>query len=115
MFKTTPLKLLQREAGLLNAEDLLNYKQQCYALRAISRPIGHPTNSILPPTFRYGELDAQPGQYSSGNLDWTYDKPQKSLGKHLARQLAMCLGVNSEAGFEATYSNLPKFTGQVVI
>lgn len=69
MFKTTPLKLLQREAGLLNAEDLLNYRQQCYALRALSRPTGHPTNTILPPTFRYGELDAQPGQFSSRNLD----------------------------------------------
>jgi hypothetical protein len=115
MLKTTPLKLLQREAGLLNAEDLLDYKQQCYALRALSKPKGHPTNSILPSTFRYGELDAQPGQYSSGNLDWTYDKPQKSLGKHLAKQLASCLRVNSEAGFEATYSNLPRFTGQVVI
>jgi ribonuclease HI len=115
MLKTTPLKLLQREAGLLNAEDLLDYKQQCYALRALSKPKGHPTNSILPSTFRYGELDAQPGQYSSGNLDWTYDKPQKSLGKHLAKQLASRLRVNSEAGFEATYSNLPRFTGQVVI
>ena len=75
MFKTTPLKILQREAGLLNAKNLLNYKQQCYAFKALSRPIGHPTNSILPPTFCYGELDAQLGQYSSGNLDWTYNKP----------------------------------------
>jgi hypothetical protein len=115
MFKTTPLEILQREAGLLNAEDLLNYKQQCYAFKALSRPIGHPTNSILPPTFRYGELDAQPGQYSSGNLDWTYNKPQKSLGKHLARQLASCLEVNLEAGFETTYNNLPLFQGRVII
>src|ERR687884_427251 len=99
---TCPLKLLQREAGLLNAEDLLNYRQQCYAYRALSRPAEHPTNSILPPTLRYGELDAQPGQYSSSNLDWTRDKPQKSLGKHLAAQLAKCLSVNLEAGFETT-------------
>ena len=115
MFKTTPLQLLQREAGTRNAEDLLNYRQQCYAFKALSRPTGHPTNNILPPTFRYGELDAQPGQYSSSNLDWTKDNPQKSLGKHLAKQLASCLEVNLEAGFETTYSNLPPFQGEVVV
>ena len=71
--------------------------------------MGHPTNDILLPTFRYGELQAQPGQYSSSDLDWTYEELQKSLGKHLASQLAKCFIVNLEARFEATYSNLPPF------
>jgi hypothetical protein len=29
-----------------------------------------PINELLPPTVRYGDGDAQPGQYSNNNLEW---------------------------------------------
>lgn len=66
---SSPIDLLVREAAISPAKPLLDYKQQKYALRALQLPTNHPINSILPPTLRYGDGSAQPGEYSDRNLD----------------------------------------------
>jgi hypothetical protein len=109
MFRTTPLRLLQEEAGFLPAEKLLSYRQNLYILRALQKPIEHLVNSLLPPTLRYGELQAQPEQYPNSNLDWRKDTLQKGLGKHLAQQLVKDLNINLEAGLEVTYKDSTQF------
>jgi hypothetical protein len=49
---------------------LLKDRQRRYALKVLKLPIRHPINELLPPTVRYGDRDAQPGQYSNNNLEW---------------------------------------------
>jgi hypothetical protein len=53
------------------AEPLLNYRQRKYALRALKLPSINPSNQLLPLTLKYGDGNAQPGQYSEANLQWT--------------------------------------------
>ena len=86
--KTTPIGPLVKEAALTPAVSVLEDRQRRYALRALKLPIGYPINELLPPTIRYGDGDAQPGQYSNNNLDWTEPESNpKDIGQRLAKQL----------------------------
>ena len=100
---------------MYKAEELLSYRQNLFTLKALQKLVSYPSNSLLPPTFRYREVSAQPRQYSKSNLDWQKDKTQKGLGKYLAQQLTKVIGVNLEAGLEVTYNNTTSFTGKVII
>jgi ribonuclease HI len=100
---------------MYKAEELLSYRQNLFTLKALQKPASHPSNSLLPPTFQYRELHAQPGQYSESNLDWQKDKVQRGLRKYLAQQLTKVLGVNLEEGLEVTYKNTTPFTGKVIM
>jgi hypothetical protein len=116
--KTTPIAPLIREANLTPAEPLLDDRQRKYALRALKLPSGHPINSILPPTLRYGDGEAQPGQYSTDNLQWAGQGQEslKSIGQRLARKLAENLNLDPSEGFEITH--WPKgqvFPGEIII
>lgn len=115
LFKSTPLRFLQEESGIPKAEELLNYRQNLFTLRALQKPAFHPSNDLLPSTFRFGEMDAQPGQYSETNLDWEKDTRQRGLGKHLAQQLTKVLEVNLEEGLEETLFSSTSLRGKVII
>src|SRR4029453_1341397 len=108
---------LIKEAALVPAVPLLEDRQRKYALRALKLPIGHPTNGLLPPTLRYGDGDAQPGQYSNSNLQWTeYSSNPKGIGQRLAKKLTQGPALDPSEGCEV--SILPKsqtFPGNIVI
>ena len=84
--KTTPIGPLVKEAALTPAVPLLEDRQRRYALRALKLPTGHPINDLLPPTVRYRDGDAQPGQYLNDNLEWTEPESNpKDIGQRLAK------------------------------
>jgi hypothetical protein len=56
LLKSTPLALLQEEACLPCAKDLLDHRQTRCPARALSANVDHPTHQLLPPHFRLGEL-----------------------------------------------------------
>ena len=63
--------------------------------------MGYPINNLLPAIIRYGDGDAQPGQYTNDNLDWT--KPEQRLteiGQRLTRKLTQGLIINPAKGYE---------------
>jgi hypothetical protein len=74
-------------------------------------------NELLPPTLRYGDGDAQPGQYSNNNLEWAEpDANPKGLGQRLARKLTLGPAIDPAEGCEI--ARLPKdqkFPGNIVI
>src|SRR5213078_1501995 len=99
--KTTPIGPLIKEAALVPAVLLLEDRQRKYALRALKLPIGHPINGILPPTLRYGDGDAQPGEYSNSNLQWTESSPNpKGIGQRLAKRLTLGPAIDPSEGCE---------------
>jgi hypothetical protein len=50
------------------AEPLLNHRQRKYALRALKLPLINPANQLLSLTLKYGDGNAQTGQYSETDL-----------------------------------------------
>ena len=56
----SPIDLLIKKAEMTPAEPLLSHRQRKYALRALKLPLNNLANSILPPTLRYGDGNAQP-------------------------------------------------------
>lgn len=114
--KTTPIAPLIREANLTPAEPLLDNRQQKYALRALKLPTNHPINSLLPPTLRYGDGDAQPEEYSTLNLEWAGQNPPRNISQRLARKLTEGLSIEPSEGFEiATTPKNREFLGKVII
>ena len=115
--KTTPIGPLIKEAALTPAVPLLDDRQRRYALRALKLPTAHPINELLPPTLRYGDGDAQPGQYSNNNLEWVEpDSDPKSIGQRLAKKLTLGLDIDPSEGCEI--ARTPKdqvFPGNIVI
>ena len=79
--------------------------------------VTHRINVLLPPTLRYGDGDAQPGEYSNSNLQWAEtDSNPKGIGQRLAKNLTLGLDIDPSEGFERAI--LPKellFPGKVVI
>jgi hypothetical protein len=57
-----------KEAEMTPAEPLLNHKQRKYALRALKLSLINPANQLLSLTLKYGDGNAQPGQYSNNDL-----------------------------------------------
>jgi hypothetical protein len=115
--KTTPIGPLVKEAALTPAVFVLEDRQRRYALRALKLPIGHPINELLPPTIRYGDGDAQPGQYSNDNLDWTEPESNpKDIGQRLAKQLTQGPVIDPSEGCEIARAPREKvFPGAIVI
>src|SRR5271156_5828740 len=115
--RTSPIGPLIKEASLTPAIPLLEDKQRRYALRALKLPISHPINELLPPTLRYGDGDAQPGQYSDNNLEWVEpDANPKGIGQRLARKLTLGPAIDPAEGCEI--AKPPKdqiFPGNIVI
>jgi ribonuclease HI len=115
--KTTPIGPLVKEATMTPAIPLLNNRQRRYAVRALKLPVSHPINNLLPSTLRYGDGDAQPGEYSSTNLQWAErDTNPKGLGQRLARTLARELNIDPSEGFEWTTTPQERvFPGEIHI
>src|SRR5271154_29236 len=114
---TTPIGPLVNEAALIPAVPLLEDRQRKYALRALQLPSTHPINELLPATLRYGDGDAQPGQYSSSDLNWTEPSlDPKGIGQRLAKKLTIGPAIDSSEGCEI--ARIPKdqdFIGKIVI
>src|SRR5205814_9767362 len=115
--KTTPIGPLVKEAALTPAVSVLEDRQRRYTLRALTLPIGYPINELLPPTIRYGDGDAQPGQYSNNNLDWTEPESNpKDIGQRLAKQLTQGPVINPSKDCEIAKAPKEKaFPGAIVI
>ena len=114
---TTSIDLLIKEAGLTPAEPLLDYRERKYALRGLKLPAIAPANQLLPPTLRYGDGDAQPGQYSTDNLQWIdYRIKPRNIAQKLAKKLVNGLDFDPSIGFEQAYSvKQREFSGNIII
>lgn len=67
--------------------------------------------------MKYGDGNAQPGQYSEDDLEWIYDRIKPSnLAQRLARKLTNKLNLDPLEGFEEAYivKNLA-FPGNIII
>ena len=102
MFRSAPIGVVIKEAGLRPATSLLSNRQRRYAHRILSLPQDNPTRNILPLTFRVGDAHAQPGEIKSGDWDWLEDHKAKTLGQRLANSLADSTVVDTSYGFEFT-------------
>jgi hypothetical protein len=116
--KSTPIGPLISEAALVPATPLLDNRQRKYALRALQLPTTHPINGLLPPTLRYGDGEAQPGQYSNSNLEWAEPSSltPKGIGQRLAKKLTIGPVIDPSEGCET--AKIPKgqaFSGNLVI
>ena len=114
---TSPIDLLIKEAEMTPAEPLLDHRQRKYALRALKLPSNNPANSILPPTLRYGDGNAQPDQYSENDLNWSFNRLKPlNLAQRLARKLTEKLFLDSSEGFEEAFSvKKLVFPGKIII
>ena len=103
MRKTTPVGLLNREAGLTPADILLEDRQLRYTARLLGLPGDSPAASILPASFREGDGHMQLGEQTPRNRMWAepHSRGPWSLGQHLARQVASILPAVPSAGFES--------------
>ncbi|KAI7704569.1 hypothetical protein KC353_g13409 [Hortaea werneckii] len=104
LLKSTPLPLLQQDARLPCARDLLDYRQTRYATRALKANGNHPTHQLLPANFRFGEVyrhEGATGQPSSTGWS-TPEKTHRSFGSRLAQQIVRHVSYDTEFGF-----NLP--------
>ena len=114
--RTTPIAPLIMEANIVPAEPLLSDRQRKYALRALQLPAEHPIYNVLPPTLRYGDGDAQPGEYSTDNLQWAGQETPRNIGQRLARKLTENQDLDPSEGYETT--SWPKgktFPGDIII
>ncbi|POS82121.1 hypothetical protein EPUL_006259, partial [Erysiphe pulchra] len=102
MFRSAPIGVVIKEAGLRPATSLLNNRQRRYAHHILSLPQDNPTRNILPLTFRVGDAHAQPGEIKSGDWDWLEDHKVKTLGQRLANSLTDSTVVDTSYGFEHT-------------
>ena len=114
---TTPIGPLVNEAALVPAAPLLNDRQRKYALRALQLPAIHPTNKLLPATLRYGDGDAQPGQYSNSDLNWIEPNPDpKGIGQRLAKKLTLGPAIDPSEGYKIAKTPREQvFRGEIVI
>lgn len=114
---TSPIDLLIKEAEMTPAEPLLDHRQRKYALRALKLPSNNPANQILPPTLRYGDGNAQPGQYSENDLNWSFNSIKLSnLAQRLARNLTEKFALDPSEGFEEAYTvKKLVFPGEIII
>ena len=116
--RSTPVGPLLREAGLEPAESVLNARQLGYTRRLLGLPSSHPGHQVLPATLREGDVWAQPGEPPSDDREWAAASTQrpKSLGQHLARQLARALPVDPSNGFEEVVEiESRSFPGQIKV
>lgn len=102
--KSTPLPLLQQDARLPCARDLLDYRQTRYAIRALKANGDHPTHQLLPANFRFGEIYRHKGATGQpSSTGWsTPEKTYRSFGSRLAQQIVRHVSYDTEYRF-----NLP--------
>ena len=110
---STHLAFLWQESRLPRAQDLLDYRQTRYAIRALNADGDHPTHQLLPANFRLGELyrhEGATGQPSS--TGWTrLEKMHRSFGSRLAQQVVRHVTYDAEYGFELPCkTNTPETT-----
>ena len=105
LFRTTPIPFLLREANLSSAEELLHAKHLGLVLRCLRQAEGHPSRSILPPSFRFGEIGELGEFFSETNLEWTKEKGRNmgNIGKRLARDLNKAIPITLENGLDYYY------------
>jgi hypothetical protein len=100
--RSRPLSFLWRESCLPRAQDLLDYRQVRYAVRALDADGDHPTHQILPANFRLGELYRHEG--ATGHPSSTgWIRPEmtnQSFGSRFAQQIARHVNYDPEYGFE---------------
>jgi hypothetical protein len=115
--KSTLIEPLLKEVNITPVIPLLDNRQRRYAERALKLPGNHSVNNLLPLTLRYGDGDAQPGEYLTTDLQWAEGdiKPIK-LGQRLARKLTKGLNINPSESFERSNTLQEKvFPGQIHI
>jgi len=102
LLRSTPLPFLWCESGLPRAQDLLDYRQARYAVRALDADGDHPTHQLLPTNFRHGELYRHEGATDDpSSTGWTRpEKTHRSFGSRLAQQIARHVNYDPEYGFE---------------
>jgi ribonuclease HI len=115
--RSTPIGPLLREAGVGPAEVLLDTRQLEYTKRLLGLPESNPAHQILPETLRKGDTWAQPGEQDTGDREWaTRSCRLRSLGQHLARQLARTLPIDPSDGFEEVVEAQPSsFPGSIKV
>lgn len=101
MLPSTPIPALLEAASLPRAQDLLDYRQTRYAMRALAAPRDHPTHQLLPANFRVGQLYRHEGArgYLSSDGWLRPDKTHRRLGGRLAQQVAKLVTYDTEYGF----------------
>ena len=99
LFKTTPVPFLLEEANLPDAAGLLNARHLGLVLRCLKMAEGHPSRTILPPSFRFGEIGELGEFFSEMNLEWTEPKGG-DIGKRLARDLNKAIPITLESGID---------------
>ena len=102
MFRTSPIGVTVKEAGLLPTGSILNNRQRCYALRLLSLPEDNKLREILPETFRDGDAHAQPGEQEQSNWDWSYARKANGLGQWLANSIQKGTRLDTTFGIEHT-------------
>lgn len=85
-YSSTPIAKLLRSADIPEAESILNKKQALFTIRCLKQLHNHPSNRIIPLTFREGELCSLQENFPSSDLHWTQDKP-RGIGKFLSHRL----------------------------
>lgn len=101
MLLSTPIPTLLSAACLPRAEELLDYRQTRFAVRALAAAQDHPTHQLLPPNFRMGQLYRHEGAVDRlSSVGWlSPDKTHRTLGGRLAQQIAKKLAYDTEYGF----------------
>ena len=109
MFRTAPVGVVIKEAGLRPAISLLNNRQRRYAQRLLSLPNENAIRNILPETLRDGDAYAEPGDQELSNWDWLSISNAKNLGNRLASSLIRGIELDTSYGIENTEKvlNLP--------
>ncbi|KAJ5527903.1 hypothetical protein N7513_012062 [Penicillium frequentans] len=118
MRKTTPVGLLNSEAGLTPADILLGDRQLRYTARLLGLSRDSPAASILPASFREGDEHVQPGEHTPRNRMWAepHSRGPWSLGQQLARQVARILPADLSAGFESAQPvESSQFPGMIIV
>lgn len=101
LLPSTPIPTLLAAACLPRAEELLDYRQRRFAVRALAAPQDHPTHQLLPANFRMGQLYRHEGARDRlSSVGWiSPDKTHRTLGGRLAQQVAKVVTYDTEYGF----------------
>jgi hypothetical protein len=96
-----PIPTLLTAACLPRAEELLDYRQRRFAVRALAAPQEHPTHQMLPANFRMGQLYRHEGARDRlSSVGWLKsDKTHRTLGGRLAHQVTKVVTYDTEYGF----------------
>lgn len=101
LLPSKPIPILLTAACLPRAEELLDYRQRRFAVRAVAAPQEHPTHQLLPADSRMGQsyrCEGARGRLSSvGRLDSEKNSPN-AWGRR-AQHVAKVVTYDTEYGF----------------